>query len=155
MMQTSRTIRASLIAIFAAAAVSVAHAGDYLTNFDAGKKKAAAEEKPLLVKFTGSDWCPPCMKLDKEVFSKSSFKTSVEKDFIVVVLDFPRKAKLPADQAAANKKVAKEYGLKSYPTVMLMDSKGKVFKTLSGYSGADSEAYLKELQMALKAKKFK
>jgi len=149
-----KPMKASFFALFAAAAVSVAHAGDYLTSFEAGKEKAVAEKKPLLVKFTGSDWCPPCIKLHEEVFSKSSFKKSVEKDFVVVVLDFPKKTKLPEEEAAANKEVARRYGLKSYPTVLLMDSKGKVFKSMSGYDGSGAKAYLKSLKTSLRAKKF-
>ena len=108
----------------------------------------------MLVKFTGSDWCPPCIKLDKEVFSKEAFKSGVEKDFVVVVLDYPRKKKLPAAQTKTNKEVAKKYNLRSYPTVMLMDSQGKVFKSISGYSGGGVEPYLKTLKSLLKARKF-
>ena len=150
-----KPLKASFFALIAAAAVGIANAGDYLTDFEAAKKKAETDKKPLLVKFTGSDWCPPCIKLNDEVFSKSSFKKAVEKDFVVVVLDFPRKKKLPEEESAANKKVAKEYSLKSYPTVMLMDSKGKVFKSMSGYAGGGVEAYLKGLKKSLRARKFK
>ena len=150
-----KTLKGSFFALLAAAAVGIANAGDYLTDLETAKKKAATDKKPLLVKFTGSDWCPPCIKLHQEVFSKSSFKKAVEKDFVVVVLDFPRKTELPEEQAAANKKVAKEYGLKSYPTVLLMDSKGKVFKSMSGYAGGGAEAYLKGLKSSLRARKFK
>lgn len=142
------------LAILSAAFTLTTHAGDFLNNFETGKKKAAAENKSILVKFTGSDWCPPCIKLNKEVFSKKSFKSKVEKDFVVVVLDYPRKKKLPAAQTKANKEIAKKYGLKSYPTVMLMDSEGKVFKSMSGYSGGGVEPYLKTLSSSLKARKF-
>lgn len=148
-------LKTSLVVLLVAASASFAHAGDFLTDFETAKKKAAADKKPLLVKFTGSDWCPPCIKLNDEVFSKSSFKKAVEKDFVVVVLDFPRKTKLPEDQAAANRKVAEKYGLKSYPTVMLMDSKGKVFKSMSGYAGGGVDPYLKGLKTSLRARKFK
>ncbi len=147
-------LKTFVFAILSAALAATAQAGDFLTDFEAGKKKAVAEDKPLLVKFTGSDWCPPCIKLDKEVFSKKSFKSAVEKDFVVVVLDYPRKKKLPEAQTKANKKVAKEYGLRSYPTVMLMDSDGKVFKSMSGYGGGGVKPYLKALKTALKARKF-
>jgi thioredoxin-related protein len=150
-----KTMKASVFALVAAFTVSLVQAGDYLTDFEAGKKKAAAENKALLVKFTGSDWCQPCMKLEKEVFSKSSFKKAVAKDFVVVVLDFPQKKKLPKDEAAANKKVAKQYNLEGYPTVMLMDAQGKVFKLLSSYNGGGASAYLKSIQTSLKAKRFR
>jgi thioredoxin-related protein len=156
-------LKTFVLAILSIALAATAQAGDFLTDFEAGKKKAAEENKPLLVKFTGSDWCPPCIKLDQEVFSQKSFKSAVEKDFVVVVLDYPRKKKLPAAQTKANKEVAKKYGLRSYPTVMLMDSEGKVFKSMSGYSAppkADNgksvsvETYLKTLKSALKARQF-
>jgi thioredoxin-related protein len=72
----------------------------------------------------------------------------------VVVLDYPRTKKLPAAQTKANKEVAKKYSLQSYPTVMLMDSQGKVFKSISGYSGGGIEPYLKALKSSLRARKF-
>lgn len=147
-------LKTFVFAILSAVFAATAQAGDFLTDFEAGKKKAVAENKLLLVKFTGSDWCPPCIKLDKEVFSKKSFKSDVEKDFVVVVLDYPRKKKLPEAQTKANKEVAKKYGLRSYPTVMLMDSDGKVFKSMSGYGGGGVKPYLKALKTALKARKF-
>lgn len=149
-----KTIKASVFALFAALAVSVAHAGDYLTDFEEGKKKATAEKKALLVKFTGSDWCPPCIKLQKEVFAKRSFRKGVEKDFVIVVLDYPSKKKLPKAQTAANKKVAEQYKIDSYPTVMLMDSNGKTFKSFSGYNGSGAKTYLAAIRASLKAKKF-
>lgn len=148
------SLKKTALALLTVALASVAQAGDFLTDFETAKKKATEDKKPLLVKFTGSDWCPPCMKLDKEVFSQAEFKTAVEKDFVVVVLDFPRKTKLSEEQTKANKAVAKQYGLTSYPTVMLMDSDGKVFKSMSGYGGGGVETYLKTLKSALKARKF-
>ena len=147
-------MKTSIFAILSAIAVSVAHAGDYLTDLEAGKKKAAAEQKALLVKFTGSDWCPPCIKLNNEVFKDATFKEGIEKNFVVVVLDYPRKTPLPAAQTATNKKLAKKYNIKSYPTVMLMDAEGKAFRSIPGYSGIGAKAYLAGVQTALKAKNF-
>jgi len=92
-------LKTIILAIFSVAFPATAQAGDFLTDFDAGKKKAAAEKKCMLVKFTGSDWCLPCKNLDKQVFSKKAFKSEVEKDFVVVVLDYPRTKKLPAAQS--------------------------------------------------------
>lgn len=148
-------MKTSIFALLSLFAISVAHAGDYLTDLEAGKTKAAAEKKALLVKFTGSDWCPPCKALNKNVFTNASFKKGVEKDFVVVVLDYPRKNPLPAAETATNKKLAKKYGIKSYPTVMLMDAKGKAFRSLPGYSGTNAKDYLTTVQTALKAKNFK
>lgn len=147
-------LKKSVFALLIIALASVAHAGDFLTDFETAKKQAAADKKPLLVKFTGSDWCPPCIMLHQEVFSKKAFKTAVEKDFVVVILDFPQTKKLPEGQAEANKEVAEKYGLSSYPTVMLMDHEGKVFKSMSGYGGGGVKPYLKALKDSLRARKF-
>jgi len=141
-------------ALIAAASVSLVSAGDFLTNFEAGKTQAKKEKKDLLVKFTGSDWCPPCIKLDKEVFSKSAFKTAAEKDFVVVVLDFPRKEQLPDAEKKANETVAKDYEITGFPTVLLMDAHGKVFKR-AGYQPGGVKPFLAMLKTSLKAKSFR
>ncbi len=153
MMTTLKTIALTFLA---AASVSIANAGDFLTDFDAGKAQAKKEKKPLLVKFTGSDWCHWCQILDKEVFGKSDFKKEVEKDFVVVVLDYPQNVKQDAKVKAANKKVLKAYKdkVRGYPTVLLMDSAGKVFKT-TGYQKGGVKPYLAMLKKSLKATKFR
>src|SRR5688572_31835841 len=62
--------------VFALALTLRAHSGDWLTDIEAAKKKAAAENKPILALFTGSDWCPACIKWEKEVFSTADSKTT-------------------------------------------------------------------------------
>jgi thioredoxin-related protein len=142
------------IALIATASVSIASAGDFLTDFEVGKAQAKKEKKSLLVKFTGSDWCPPCKMLEKEVFSQKEFKSGVEKDFVVVVLDFPKKKKLPEAEKKANEALAKEYKITGFPTVLLMDANGKVFKK-TGYQPGGAKPYLAMLKTSLKARKFR
>lgn len=149
-----RKLKIILFAGFAVVSSSLVHAGEFLTDFEAGKKEAAQGKKSLLVKFTGSDWCPPCKQLQANVFSKDKFKTEVEKDFVVVVLDFPRTKKLPEAEAKANRALAEEYSVRGFPAVILMDAEGKAFKTFAGYDGSDVEDYLANLKKALKAKSF-
>ena len=140
-------------ALVAAASVSLASAGNFSTDFEAGKAQAKKENKFLLVKFTGSDWCPPCKMLEKEVFSQKDFKSGVEKDFVVVVLDFPKKKALPEAEKKANDAVAKEYKITGFPTVLRMDAGGKVFKK-AGYQPGGVKPYLAMLKTSLKARKF-
>lgn len=147
-------LKSIAFSVIAAVSVSLANAGDFLTNFEAGKAQAKKEKKDLLVKFTGSDWCPPCIKLHDEVFSKSDFKKAAEKDFVVVVLDFPRKKELPEAEKKANEAVAKDYKVVGFPTVLLMDADGKVFKR-AGYQPGGVKPFLSMLKTSLKAKKFK
>jgi len=147
-------IKTAVFALFAFGFASVAQAGDFLSDYETAKKKAKEENKPLLVKFTGSDWCPPCKALNKAIYSKKEFKTAVEKDFVVAVLDFPRSKKLPEGQLEKNRGVAKEFGIRGYPTVLLIDQKGKVIKKMVGGFNGEVKDYLKILKSAVKAGRF-
>lgn len=151
MMTKFQTITLALLSF---ASISFAQAGDYLTSFEDGKAKAQKEKKSLLVKFTGSDWCPPCKLLQDEVFSKADFKSEVEKDFVVVVLDFPRKKELPEEEKKANAEVRDQYQVSGYPTVLLMDAQGKVYKR-TGYQPGGVKPYLKMIKTSLKARRFR
>ena len=81
----------TLVSITFLGLVATAFAGDgWLTDFEAAKAKAKAENKPMLLDFTGSDWCGWCVKLDKEVFSKAAFKDYADAELVLVEIDFPR-----------------------------------------------------------------
>lgn len=116
----------------------------WLTDFAKAKAQAKAEKKDLLVDFTGSDWCGWCMKLDEEVFSQDAFTASAPKSFVLVKLDYPRKKELPAAEKEQNQKLADEYPIDGYPTIMLMDAEGRVYG-LTGYQEGGPDAYLKSL----------
>lgn len=138
----------------ATTALATATTKGWTTDFEAAKARANKEGKSLLVDFTGSDWCPPCKKLYSEIFSKSSFIKEASKDFILVELDFPRKTKISDELKEKNEKLAKKYKVRGFPTVLLMDSKGKVFKTTT-YQAGGVKPYLAMIQTSLKAKKFR
>ena len=125
------------------------NAGDALwtTNYAQAQKDAAKTGKSLLMDFSGSDWCGWCIKLDEEVFAHDVFKEAVTKDFVPVLLDYPRdKSKIPADVQAQNERLMDKYAIafKGYPTVILADAKGRPYAT-TGYQAGGPEAYLKHL----------
>ena len=125
------------------------NAGDALwtTNYAQAQKDAAKAGKSLLMDFSGSDWCGWCIKLDEEVFAHDVFKEAVTKDFVPVLLDYPKdKSKIPADVQAQNKRLMDKYAIafKGYPTVILADAKGRPYAT-TGYQAGGPEAYLKHL----------
>ena len=126
----------------------------WTTDFEAAKAQAKEEGKALLVDFTGSDWCPPCKALHKDVLSKKSFIDSAKKDFVLVELDFPRKGNQSKELKAQNKKLAKQYKIRAYPTVLLIDADGKVFKKSEGNPNYTVDSFNEMLKTALKAKKF-
>ncbi len=119
-----------------------------MSNFEAAKKKAIAEDKQLLVDFTGSDWCGWCIRLDKEVFQKPEFKGADK--FVLVSLDFPKdKTKVTEEIQAQNEKLQKLYAVTGFPTILLMDAKGMPFAK-TGYQAGGPEKYNTHLEELLK-----
>lgn len=120
-------------------------ADGWMTDFEAAKKKAAAEKKSLLIDFTGSDWCPPCQALKREVLDQEIFSKGVVADYILVELDFPReKSNISEETIAQNEKLADEYSVEGFPTICLTDAEGRPFG-ITGYRPGGPEAYLTHL----------
>jgi len=118
---------------------------NWIENFDVASKQAEAKNKYMLLDFTGSDWCPPCIKLAKEVFSQDSFKSYAKDKLILVELDFPRGKKQSAEIIKQNQTLARKYEIRGYPTIIILDSKGKlVAKT--GYQSGGPDAYVAHIK---------
>ena len=98
----------------------------WLTNLEKAMKLSEKSGKPILIEFSGSDWCPPCMRLNKSVFSQKSFLDFAEKNLILVSMDFPRNSSQTSEQKRYNNNIARKYRVKYFPTVFLLDSKGKM-----------------------------
>lgn len=128
------------------ALVGTAMAGDgWMTDFEAAKAKAAAENKPMLLDFTGSDWCGWCIKLDKEVFSKDAFKTYATDSLILVELDFPNKKSISDELKAQNEALAEKYGIRGFPTIVILSADGEEIDR-TGYRRGGAEAYVEHLK---------
>ncbi|MEE8469263.1 MAG: thioredoxin family protein, partial [Planctomycetota bacterium] len=105
---------------------------------------AAREQgKDLLVDFTGSDWCPPCMRLHDEVLSQKVFMNAASEHFVLVALDFPKREKAMAKvpNPERNQQVAQRFKITGYPTVLLMTVDGEVFGR-TGYQKGGPAAYV-------------
>ena len=120
----------------------------WMTDFAAAKIKAAAEQKPLLLDFTGSDWCGWCIKLDEEVFSQKEFKEFAADNLVLVELDFPRDKEQSEDLKAQNKALAEKYGIRGFPTILVLSSKGELIEK-TGYQRGGSEAYVAHIKEIL------
>lgn len=97
----------------------------WLTSMPEALKKAQAEDKAILVNFTGSDWCVWCVKLRKEVFDQSEFGEFAKENLVLLEVDFPQRAEQPQELKAANEKLKEEFGVKGFPTIFLIDKTGK------------------------------
>ncbi len=140
-----------ILPIIAAACMAPCLAAEgWLTDMDAARKEAAERKKNLMIEFTGSDWCPPCMQLRANVFSKPDFQKEAQKNFVLLELDYPRRKKQSAEVKAANRKLAEQYGVTSFPTIVFADASGKPFGGFVG--GRPREDVMKAMQDALKNK---
>jgi thioredoxin-related protein len=142
---------ALVVGLFALAGVVRAEDDLWQTDFAAAKAKAKAENKLMLVDFTGSDWCGWCKKLVAEVFSKDAFKTEAPKEFVLVELDYPTPAKKQSDELKKqNRELLAKYKVQGYPTILVMDADGKVVAK-TGYRQGGPEEYVKHLAAFLVA----
>ena len=94
-------------------------------NFTAAVGKAKAEKKPVLALFTGSDWCPPCQQLEKNILLQPSFKDFAKKHLVTLFLDFPRDAKLDDGVKQQNDALAKKFSVEAYPTILILSADGE------------------------------
>ncbi len=120
----------TLAACIAPAAAAESNA--WMTDLDAAKKKAAAENKAVLVEFSGSDWCSYSRNLRKKIMTKPEFLKYAGDKYVLVNIDFPRKTKLPAEQARKNEAWSKEYNVDGFPTVLVLDPDGAAYGGFSG-----------------------
>ncbi len=115
-------------------------------DFSAAKATAADEGKDLLLEFTGSDWCPPCQRLNAEVFSQDAFLEAAPEHFVLVKLDFPNdRSGLTEEIQEQNDMLAGKYGVQGFPTIILSDEKGRPYAR-TGYQAGGAEAYLEHLE---------
>lgn len=114
-------------------------------NLDLAKELAEKEKKHILVNFTGSDWCGWCHKLRDEVFEQPEFFEFVQNELVLVRFDFPKSFSLPAGEESYNKKMLNQYGVRGFPSIFLLDHKGKTVKRL-GYEAGGAQNYISMLQ---------
>ena len=117
----------------------------WLDDMEKAKAQAKAENKKILLDFTGSDWCGWCVKLDKEVFSQQAWKDYAAKHFVLVEVDFPRGTQLPEATKKQNEELKKKFGIRGFPTIVITSASGTKKGEL-GYVEGGPEAFIKELK---------
>ncbi|MBE0543125.1 MAG: thioredoxin family protein [Verrucomicrobia bacterium] len=145
-----KRIAIALLSTLALLQVSAAE-GEWLTDLAKAKQKAKAESKMILMDFTGSDWCPPCKALHKNVLSSKEFTEYAKKNLVLVEVDFPRSKAQSAELKKANKALATQFGIKAYPTIVVLDSNGKELSKKSGYGGEKPGAFIAGIQALKKS----
>lgn len=127
-------------------AAALAADGPWLTNYDEALAKAKAENKLLMVEFHGSDWCPPCIKLNAEVLTTETFKAFAKEELVLLNVDFPRKTPLSDEQRSHNEALAQKFALQGVPMVVLLDAEGEVLDKMVGFPRGGLEGFMTFLQ---------
>jgi len=130
------------LTLSASAALAADGWGD---NLDKAQAQARAEKKLLLLDFTGSDWCPWCIKLDNEVFSQAGFKDYAAKNLVLLEVDFPQTKPQSGALKAQNTRLQSKYKIQGYPTVIVLNSQGDKVGEL-GYQPGGPQAFIAELE---------
>jgi len=134
-----------MIAVTMIAAGAALADATWTDDFEAAKATAKAQNRFMLLDFTGSDWCGWCIKLDKEVFSKSEFKKYAAEKLVCVELDYPMKSKPSKKVQKQNEELKNQFAIRGYPTIILLDPNGeKIGQT--GYKAGGPEAYVEHLE---------
>jgi thioredoxin-related protein len=121
----------------------------WFTNFEKGKTAAAASNKLIVLNFSGSDWCGPCIRLKKEIFSSDAFANYAAEKLVLVNADFPRYKKnaLPKQQVKENEALAEKYNSSGkFPFTVLLDANGNVLKQWEGLPDESAEQFVDEIK---------
>ena len=132
-----------LIGLFLGTFMSL-QAQEWLTDFEEAKNIASQNNHNIVLVFQGSDWCAPCIKLEKEILSSDEFVSYSNAHFVMLKADFPRKKKnkLDKEQQEKNSKLAEIYNTKGFfPLVVVLNNEGEVLGK-SGYKNIKPSAYI-------------
>ncbi|WP_310560299.1 thioredoxin family protein [Flavobacterium sp.] len=110
------------------------------TDINKAIKVSNKTKKPMLLFFTGSDWCGWCIRLQKEVLRTPEFATWANKNVVLVELDFPRKNLQSEEIKAQNNGMQQAFGVRGYPTVYFATAKIKEGKP--SFTGIGSTGYV-------------
>lgn len=113
---------------------------EWLTDYKRAQQEAKARNKALLIEFTGSDWCPPCKQLQKEVFATPEFQSYAAKNFILLEVDFPRAKEQAREVAVQNMELAQKFGVEGFPYILLLGSDGAKLGERAGYDPGEGPA---------------
>jgi len=120
----------------------------WLGNFNVAKIDAVKEHKRILINFSGSDWCGPCIRLRKEILETGTFDDYAKDHLVLVRADFPRQKKnqLSKEQIKLNESLADKYNAEGkFPYTLLVDENGKVLKTWDGFPNESPEQFVADV----------
>lgn len=119
------------------------------SDFETAKQKAKEKHELILLNFSGSDWCGPCMRMRKEIFENEQFYKMADTTLILVNADFPRNKKNQLDKInkKQNEALADRYNPEgNFPFTVLLDANGKLIKSWNGLPNEDAAVFAKQVK---------
>ncbi len=121
---------------------------NWLGDFKEATTEASKSHKLILINFSGSDWCGPCIRLRKEILESATFESYASEHLVLVRADFPRQKKnqLSKEQTKLNEALADKYNSEGkFPFTLLVDEHGKVLKDWDGFPDESPEKFVSEI----------
>ncbi len=118
-------------------------------NFSQKLESAKTEHKNVLLYFSGSDWCAPCVKFKKFIVNTPEFQTFATENLVIYNADFPRlsKNKLAKEVEKENETLADKYNSKGiFPLILLLDAEGNLIKKWEEYPKETVEEFIAKLK---------
>lgn len=132
--------------------VAIGYSQEWKTNFEVTKTEATSQNKNILLVFSGSDWCGPCIKLDRDIWKSVEFMEFAKNNLILERADFPKKKQnqLMPEIKELNQSLAEKYNKDGmFPLVVVLDKNGKVLGK-TGYKNVSPTEYIALLKSFLK-----
>jgi len=140
------TLAALLLGLLVNLAPARAAELTWLTNLSKAQTQAETQKKSVLIVFTGSDWCPSCIEMDRQVFASPQFIDYARRALVLVKVDFPQKNTQSAGLQKANEALKTQFNVGELPTLVLLDDSGATAYEESGYYGGGPAEVLPKLQ---------
>ena len=118
----------------------------WLNDYKKAQQEAKANNKLVLLDFTGSDWCGWCMKLNREVYSQPQFKDYASKALVLLEVDFPRQKVQTPETRKQNQELARQYQVEGFPTIVVLNGDGRKLWQYDGYFAAGPAAFIAQLE---------
>ena len=122
----------------------------WLTDFEVAKKTAIEKKQNILLNFSGSDWCGPCMRMKKEIFASTEFTSYATDHLVLLNADFPRnkKNKLSKEQELMNDKLAEKYNPEGkFPYTVLLNANGDIIKKWDGLPDMNGSEFVTQVKL--------
>ncbi len=124
--------------------VGYAQQGIWITDAKAAFESARAQNKPLLIYFTGSDWCIWCKRLDSQILNKPEFWEAA-KGWVLLKADFPKFSSQPELVKKHNQSLLQIYSVQGFPTLVFTDGNGNELGR-HGYTNVPASVFITELK---------